>query len=93
MYEVYVGNLSAAISHQNLKDLFYKAGEIVSVWICPINHQRFTFAFVKFRYLVDAENACKTYDNANIDGLIIKVRISKKTKRQLAASHSNHLPG
>ena len=85
MYEVYVGNLSVAISHQNLKDLFAKAGEIVSIWICQKDYQRFTFAFIKFRYLDDAENASKLFDNANIDGLIIKVSVSKRTQINLAA--------
>ena len=80
MCEVYVGNLSVAISHQDLKDLFDKAGEIVSTWICRTNYQKFTFAFVKFRYLDDARNASKTFDNTNVDGLIIKVSLSKRTK-------------
>ena len=82
-YEVYVGNLPVAISHQNLKDLFGKVGEIVSIWIKG-NNRRSTFAFVKYNYLDDARNAVKTLDKKNVDGLIIKVSLSKKTQHKLA---------
>ena len=82
-YDVHVGNLSVAISHQNLRDLFGKAGEIVSTWIYKRPHQKFTYGFVKFRYLDDARNASKNFNNTNLDGLIIKVDLSNKTKQKL----------
>ena len=82
-YEVYVGNLSVTVSHQNLRDLFGKAGEIVSTWICKTHHQKFTYGFVKFRYLDDAKNASKNFNNTNLDGLIIKVNLSNKLQQRL----------
>ena len=84
-YEVYVGNLSAAISQKNLKDLFSKVGTIVSIWINRRN-KKFTYGFVGFCYLDDARNACKTLNNRNLDGLIIKVNLSTKTEEKLAKS-------
>ena len=89
MYEVYVGNLSILISHQNLRDLFYSAGEIVSTWICSVNHKKFTYAFIKFHHLKNAKKACEIYNNANIDGLIIKVHLSNKLKKWQVISDGN----
>lgn len=81
-YEVYVGNLSVKISAQNLKDLFAAAGEIGSVWI-KCNFKEVTYGFVGFCYLEDAEKACKTFHEKQIDGFILCVRLSNKTRKEL----------
>lgn len=82
-YEVYVGNLSVATTHQNLRGLFSKVGEVVSTWISR-RYEEFTYGFVKFRYFDDARNAIKNFNNANLDGSIIKVNLSKKCEQKLA---------
>ena len=81
-YDVYVGNLSVAISQENLRDLFCGMGRIAFVWIKKA-HQRFTYAFVAFYYLDDARKACKALNNRNLDGLIIKVNLSIRTQQKL----------
>ena len=84
-YDVYVGNLSVAISQENLRDLFCGMGRIAFVWI-KMAHQRFTYAFVAFYYLDDAKKACETLNNRNLDGLIIKVNLSIRTQQKLGNS-------
>ena len=81
-YDVYIGNLSVKISQENLRDLFCGMGEIAFVWIKKA-HQRFTYAFVAFYHLDDARKACQTFNNKNLDGLIIKVDLSTRTKQNL----------
>lgn len=84
-YDVYVGNLSVAISPSNLRDLFSSMGKIAFVWI-NLTHQTFTYGFVAFHYLDDARNACKTFNNKNINGLTIKVTLSTRTQQKLSQS-------
>ena len=84
-YDVYVGNLSVAISQENLRDLFCGMGRIAFVWI-KMAHQRFTYAFVAFYYLDDAKKAWETLNNRNLDGLIIKVNLSIRTQQKLVNS-------
>ena len=84
-YDVYVGNLSAAISPPNLRDLFSSVGKIAFVWI-NLTHETFTYGFVAFHYLDDARNACKTFNNKNINRLTIKVTLSTRTQQKLSQS-------
>ena len=89
-YDVYVGNLSVTISREKLRNLFFKIGEIVFVWINQ-KHQRFTYAFVAFYHLFDAKKACEQFNNRNLDGFIIKVNLSIKTKRKLLKTFLNNV--
>lgn len=77
-YDVYVGNLSVAISDQNLKDLFSNVGYVLSVWV-KRRYRIYTYAFVRFKYFCDAKTACEKFQNKNIAGFEIKVKLSKKT--------------
>ena len=81
-YDVYIGNLSVTISREKLRNLFSEIGEIVFVWINQ-KHQRFTYAFVAFYHLSDAKKACEQFNNRNLDGFIIKVNLSIKTKLKI----------
>ena len=81
-YDVYVGNLSVTISREKLRKLFSEIGEILFVWVNQA-HQRFTYAFVAFYHLTDAKKACEEFNNRNLDGFIIKVNLSIKTKQKL----------
>ena len=55
------------------------------VWINQ-KHQRFTYAFIAFYHLSDAKKACEQFNNRNLDGFVIKVCLSFKTKQKLANS-------
>ena len=81
-YDVYVGNLSVTISREKLRKLFSEISEILFVWVNQA-HQRFTYAFVAFYHLTDAKKACEEFNNRNLDGFIIKVKLSIKTKQKL----------
>ena len=81
-YDVYVGNLSVTISREKLRKLFSEIGEILFIWINQ-THPRFTYAFVAFYNLTDAKKACEEFNNRNLDGFIIKVNLSIKTRQKL----------
>ena len=72
-FDIYVGNLAISTSEKVLKELFFQAGDILSVWIKDICHRQYTYAFVTFCNLQDARKACEVFNNQNLDGLIIKV--------------------
>ena len=75
--EVYVGNLSASITEDQLKDLFSQAGQVLNIWINP-EHLKITYGFVKFDNLISVENACKQFNGLELDDQYIIVRKSKK---------------
>ena len=81
-YDIYIGNLSSTISREKLRNLFSPIGEILFVWINQ-KHQGFTYAFIGFYHLIDAKKACEQFNNQNLDGFVIKVRISLKTQQKL----------
>lgn len=82
MYDVYVGNLRNTTTRDDIKDVFSTIGKIASIWIKQ-SRQTLNYAFVRFYHLHDAKNACKTFDNKNFDGLIIKVRLAISTQQKL----------
>lgn len=84
-YDVYIGNLSVTISREKLRELFCEVGEILFVWVKQGN-LRFTYAFVAFYHLTDAEQACEIFNNQNLDGMIIRVNLSIKTQQKLNSS-------
>ena len=81
-YNVYIGNLSITVSKERLQNLFCEIGEISSIWI---NHNflMITYAFVGFHHLTDAKKACEQFNNHNLDGHVINVKLSEKTEKKL----------
>ena len=79
-YEVYVGNLATSVSKKELQNLFSQVGDILSIWINPI-HKPITYAFIGFANLNTANEACKRFDNRELNFCNIKVKISYKTVR------------
>ena len=81
-YNVYVGNLSVTVSRERLQNLFSQVGEISSIWI---NHKfiKITYGFIGFCHLTDAKKACEQLNNHNLDGFVIKVKLSLKTEQKL----------
>ena len=91
LYEVYVGNLSTTVSNEKLKDLFSQVGQVLDVWINP-QFKKITYGFVKFDNVISAEDACRQFNDQNLDFLQIKVRISEQTKRKLQVKSKIELP-
>ena len=79
-FDVYIGNLSVNTSEEKLRLLFSEIGQISSVWINK-NWNKFTYGFITFNYLVDAQSTCEKFNNYNLDGNIIKVSLSFKTQK------------
>ena len=77
-YEVYVGNLLTSVLKQELEDLFSEVGDIVSIWINP-KHKQITYAFIGFGDFNTANEACKRFDNHELNFCKIKVKMSFKT--------------
>ena len=77
-YEVYVGNLLTSVLKQELEDLFSEVGDIVSIWINP-KHKQITYAFIAFGDLDTANEACKRFDNYELNFCKIKVKMSFKS--------------
>ena len=78
-YSIYIGNLSITVSKERLQNLFFEVGEISSIWI-NYRHKTVTYAFIAFNHLIDAKKACEQFNNRELDKLIIKVNLSKKTE-------------
>ena len=57
-------------------------GKIASVWIKQ-SRRVLNYAFIRFYYLDDAMKACRTFDNKNFDGLILKVRLAISAQQKL----------
>ena len=74
---VYVKNLSASITKDQLKDLFSQAGQVLHVWINP-DFLKITYGFVTFDNLISAQHACKQFNGLELDGNCITVRINKQ---------------
>ena len=77
-YEVYVGNLAATVSKEQLDELFSTLGDVVHIWINP-KYKQVTYAFVGFADLDTCNEACKRYDNYELDFFKLKVKKSFKT--------------
>ena len=74
-YEVYVGNLLTSVSKQKLQNLFSQVGDIVSIWINP-KHKQITYGFIGFADLASANEACKRFNNEELNFCKIKVKMS-----------------
>ena len=84
-FDVYVGNLAVSTSREQLRELFCQFGEIENVWVKDFPERyTFTYGFISFYNLRDARQACALMNNKNLDGFILKVRISVKTQQRIA---------
>ena len=85
-YEVYVGNLSTSVSRETLKTLFSQVGRILHVWINP-SYKKVTYGFIKFANVAAVEEACRRFNNRQLDLYEIRVAFSKKTERKPLSSN------
>ena len=76
-YQVYVGNLPADVSKQQLHELFSPLGDVGDIWINN-KYKTLTYAFVGFGDLNTCNEACKRFDNYKLDFFKIKVKRSFK---------------
>ena len=77
-YEVYVGNLQSNTLKEQLENLFSKIGDVVCIWINP-KYKPLTYAFISFDNLKSANDACKRFDNFELNSESITVRRSFKS--------------
>ena len=77
-YEVYVRNLQSNTAKEQLKNLFSKVGDVVCIWINP-KFKPLTYAFIGFDNLKSANDACKRFDNVELNSKRITVRRSFKS--------------
>ena len=76
-YQVYVGNLLTSVQKKELEDLFSEVGDVAFVWINP-KYEAITYAFIGFHDLNTAKEACKRFDNYELNLSNIKVKMSFK---------------
>ena len=76
-YQIYVGNLPTGVLKQELEDLFSQVGDVLNIWINP-KYKQLTYAFIGFNDSDTANEACKRFDNYELDFFKIKVRRSFK---------------
>ena len=76
-YQVYVGNLPADVSKQQLEELFSPLGDVVDIWINR-KYKALTYAFVGFADLSTCNEVCKRFDNYELDFFKLKVKRSFK---------------
>lgn len=51
-YSVYVGNLPTTVSTEQLKNLFSQVGEVLDVWINPLNALRMVLLNFQLKLLL-----------------------------------------
>ena len=76
-YQIYVGNLPTGVLKQELEDLFSQVGDVLNIWINP-KYKQLTYAFIGFNDSDTANEACKRFDNYELDFFKIKVKRSFK---------------
>ena len=74
-YEVYVGNLPKKVSKQKLKALFSEVGDVLDIWVNQ-KYPVLTYAFIGFEDVHTANEACKRFDNYELDFFKLTVRKS-----------------
>jgi len=76
---LYVGNLSYDTTEDNLKTLFDKAGQVVSVSLIKDRQTGKSkgFAFIEMSTQAEAENAISMLNGADLDHREIKVNLAK----------------
>ena len=76
-YQVYVGNLLMSVQKKELEDLFSEVGDVGFIWINP-KYKAITYAFIGFGDSDTAKEACKRFDNYELNFCKIKVKMSFK---------------
>ena len=76
-YQIYVGNLPTDVSTRQLEDLFSTLGDIRDIWINP-KYKAVTFAFIGFANEDTCNEACKRFDNYELNFFKLKVKRSFK---------------
>ena len=76
-YQVYVGNLPANVLKQQLEELFSPLGDVVDIWINR-KYKALTYAFIGFADSSTCNEACKRFDNYELDFFKLKVKRSFK---------------
>ena len=76
-YQIYVGNLPTGVLKHELEDLFSQVGDVLNIWINP-KYKLVTYAFIGFNDSDTANEACKRFDNYELDFFKIKVKRSFK---------------
>ena len=80
-HEIYVGNLSADVSKQKLRELFSPLGDVHNVWINH-EHKTVTYAFVKFADENTCDEACERFNNYELHSFKLIVKKSSKVVNQ-----------
>ena len=76
-FQVYVGNLLTSVSKEELADLFSEVGDVSLIWINQ-KYERITYAFIGYKDSDTAKEACKRFDNYELNFSKIKVKMSFK---------------
>ncbi len=81
---LYVGNLSYDTTEDNLKTLFDKAGQVMSVSLIKDRETGSSkgFAFIEMSTQVEAENAISMLNGVDLDHREIKVNLAKPRKER-----------
>ena len=76
-FEVYVGNLPKSVLKKELVDLFSQIADVRCIWINP-KYEAITYAFIGFSDANTAKEACKRFDNYELNFYKMKVKMSFK---------------
>jgi RNA recognition motif-containing protein len=91
---LFVGNVSQAVTEEQLVEFFSDAGEVTAVSI-PLDHQTGTprgFAFVELATDEHAEQAMETLDDAVLGGRRIRLKMAYEDRRRGEGGHLRGLP-
>ena len=79
--EIYVGNVPANVSNQQLHELFSQVGNVLNVWV-KREFKRITYAFICFGDLETCDDACKQFDNYELGSSKLNVKMSFKNEKK-----------
>lgn len=72
---IIVSNVDPAVNAQELKDIFQEVGAVKDIEILPARKDKPTAARIIFRVKSDAEKAVELFNNRQLDGKTITVRV------------------
>ncbi|TMI85858.1 MAG: RNA-binding protein [Bacteroidetes bacterium] len=90
---IYVSNLSFAVSDEDLRDFFAAYGEVSSAKVImdKFTNRSRGFAFVEMPDETSAQKAIQELDGATVDGRSIKVNVARpKENNKSSRSFSNN---